>query len=98
MIEGPNKLKIAPNGEQNKKYCVCAKSNDNLFYVQCEDGCEWYHPECVGFKTLLFKNNDKTIKFLCPFCSESTKQQMKKDADPEGGRLMHIKSEKNNFL
>ena len=39
---------------QEQRYCICAKKNDNQQYVQCEDECEWYHPECVGFKQDLF--------------------------------------------
>lgn len=53
------------NGMQDKRYCICAKQNDNRIYINCEDDCEWYHPACVGFDPGLFSNN-KDAKFLCP--------------------------------
>ena len=40
----------------------------------CEDECEWYHPECVGFDTALFEINNNKIKFICPQCTHKTKQ------------------------
>lgn len=59
---------------QEQRYCICAKKNDNQQYVQCEDECEWYHPECVGFKQDLF--DIKQVKFLCPFCKADTRKKI----------------------
>ena len=62
------------NKEQNKRYCICAKQNDNQEYVMCEDECEWYHPECIGFSPTIFISQQ--VKFVCPYCQSSTKAKL----------------------
>lgn len=47
-LSNPQSL-VVNSENKNKKYCVCGKQYDQHFYVQCEDQCEWFHPECVGF-------------------------------------------------
>jgi hypothetical protein len=65
---------IVVNSEnKNKKYCVCGKQYDQHFYVQCEDQCEWFHPECVGFDLTLVQKRQQDILFICPFCKEGTR-------------------------
>lgn len=70
---GGNPMNLGGSMHQ-ERYCICAKKNDNQQYVQCEDECEWYHPECVGFKQDLFEI--KQVKFLCPFCSTDTRKKV----------------------
>lgn len=42
-------LKVRYEGEV-ERYCICHKSNDeHQQYIQCEDECNWYHPQCIGF-------------------------------------------------
>ena len=60
---------------KDKRYCICAKQNDNHQYVLCEDECDWYHPECVGFDLLMFESN-ANIKFICPYCKKQTKEKL----------------------
>lgn len=60
---------------RKKTYCICGKGNDDQMYVQCQDGCEWYHPECVGFDQALVRRCGDDLLFLCPFCQPSTKNK-----------------------
>ena len=48
-------IRIPPDNDEEEAYCICRKKNDNQLYMQCEGKCEWYHPECVGFKEELIK-------------------------------------------
>ena len=74
MLLGESAL-VVHSENRDKRYCICGKQNDNNQYVLCEDECEWYHPECVGFDLLMFESNSK-IKFICPMCKASTKQKL----------------------
>ena len=56
-----------------RRYCICARQNDNQQYVMCEDECEWYHPKCVGFDPELFEQQGNQLKFFCPYCPRATK-------------------------
>ena len=84
---------VVPHDSLNQeRYCICAKKNDNQQYVQCEDECEWYHPECVGFKQDLF--DIKQVKFLCPFCKPDTRKKIQQLE--QRGHYKKIKSETKN--
>ena len=43
--------------------------------MQCEDQCEWFHPECVGFDLAMVQKRQMDILFVCPFCHPETKQK-----------------------
>ena len=76
---------------------MCGKQYDQHFYVQCEDQCEWFHPECVGFDLQMIQKRTQDIVFVCPFCQEET---MKKCLDGERkGMYQKIQSQiKPNFF
>ena len=59
--------------ESRDEYCICARQNDNQQYVMCEDECEWYHPNCVGFDPEIFEQQGNNLKFFCPYCPRATK-------------------------
>lgn len=52
----------------------------------CEDECEWYHPNCVGFEEHIF---DEKVKFVCPFCKDETKARIAQLAE----RGLYVKIE-----
>lgn len=62
-----------------QRFCLCLRQNDNKQYIECEDQCDWYHPECVGFDTELIKKNQSQLIFLCPMCKDDIKNKVAKE-------------------
>lgn len=62
-----------------QRYCLCFRQNDNKQYIECEDQCDWYHPECIGFDTELIKRNQAHLVFLCPMCKAPTRNKAAKE-------------------
>lgn len=91
----PEQRIVVPHDSLNQRYCICAKKNDNQQYVQCEDECEWYHPECVGFPQDLF--DIKQVKFLCPFCKTDTRRKIQQLEQQGTYRKIKSRTEKMYF-
>ena len=58
----------------------------------CEDNCQWYHPDCVGFENDAVCDDSK-VKFICPFCKADTKTEYNKLVDR--GLYRKVKSKLN---
>lgn len=81
--------------ERNECYCICGRPNDDRPYILCEDNCQWYHPDCVGFDTETVCDNPK-VKFICPFCKADTKNEYNKLV--EKGLYRKVNSRLNQFV
>lgn len=95
LLRQPEQRIVVPHDSLNQRYCICAKKNDNQQYVQCEDECEWYHPECVGFPQDLF--DIKQVKFLCPFCKTDTRRKIQQLEQQGTYRKIKSRTEKMYF-
>jgi hypothetical protein len=89
---GGDSLVVNPPRDQTKIYCICSRQNDNKQYIECEDQCEWYHPECVGFDSELIKKNQNNMLFLCPMCKDETKSKVQKSYEGKNSHYLKIES------
>ena len=61
----------------------------------CEDECEWYHPECIGFGAK--KLDAPNIAFVCPMCNDKTRLRLV-EAEKKGKYTKIESGTKKNFF